>query len=128
MGTAHFYGHFTFCTSERERGKGRTPRFCEYATLVHEAPDLLWCVFACCLCVCSACLPRHVAIAIDLSDVAACAKECSSVGAQRQVTQKDRLVAGFIVEDMLPLSTIESPRFRKILDKIPMTRKSTSDR
>jgi hypothetical protein len=33
------------------------------------------------------------------------------------VTQKDRLVAGFIVEDMLPLSTIESPRIRKILDK-----------
>ena len=30
---------------------------------------------------CSACLPRHVAIAIDLSDVAACPKECSSVGA-----------------------------------------------
>ena len=54
---------------------------------------------ACCLCVYSACLPRHVAIAIDLSDVAACAKECSSVGAQKQVTQKDRLVAGFIVED-----------------------------
>ena len=64
-------------------------------------------------------MPRHVAIAIDLSDVAACAKECSSDGAQKQVTQKDRLVAGFIVEDMLPLSTIESPRFRKILDKIP---------
>ena len=40
MGTAHFYGHFTFCTSERERGKGRTPRFCAYATLVHEAPGL----------------------------------------------------------------------------------------
>ena len=57
-------------------------------------------------------------IAIDLSDVAACAKECSSVGAQKQVTRKDRLVAGFIVEDMLPLSTIESPRFRKILDKM----------
>ena len=31
-----------------------------------------------------------------------------------EVTQKDinRLVAGFIVEDMLPLSTIELPRFR----------------
>ena len=72
---------------------------------------------ACCLCVCSACLPRPVAIAIDLSDVAACAKECSSVGVRKQVTQNDRLVAGFIVEDMLPLSTIESPRFRKILDK-----------
>ena len=40
MGTAHFYGHFTFCTSERERGKGRTPRFCAYATLVHEAPGV----------------------------------------------------------------------------------------
>ena len=60
-------------------------------------------------CVCSGCLPRHVAIAIDLSDIAACAKGCSSVGAQKQVTQKDRLVAGFIVEDMLSLSTIESP-------------------
>ena len=42
------------------------------------------------------------------------AKLFSSVGAQ--VTQKDinRLVAGFIVEYMLPLSTIESHRFRKI--------------
>ena len=29
---------------------------------------------------------------------------------------------------MLPLSTTESPRFRKILDKIPATRKPTSDR
>ena len=83
---------------------------------------------ACCLCVCSAGLPRHVAIAIDLSYVAACAKECSCVGAQKQVTQKDRLVAGFIVEDMLPLATIESARFRKRLDKIPATRKPTSDR
>ena len=83
---------------------------------------------ACCPCVCSTCLPRHVAIAIDLSDVAACAKKCSSVGAQKQLTQKDRLVAGFIVEDMVPLSTIESPRFRKILDKLPATRKPTSDR
>ena len=26
---------------------------------------------------------------------------------------------GFIVEDMLSLLTIESPRFRKILDKVP---------
>ncbi len=53
----------------------------------------------------------------------------TSLGAQ-QVTQKDmnKLVAGFIVEDMLPLSTIESPRFRKILDKIPATCKPTSDR
>ena len=54
----------------------------------------------------------------------------SSVGAQKQVTQKDinRLVAGFIVEDMLPLSTIVSPRFKKILDKIPATHKPMSDR
>lgn len=29
---------------------------------------------------------------------------------------------------MLPLSTIELPRFKKILDKIPATRKPTSDR
>ena len=45
------------------------------------------------------------------------AKLFSSVGAQEQVTQKDinRLVAGFMVEDMLPLLTIESPRFQKIL-------------
>ena len=44
------------------------------------------------------------------------AKLFSSGGAQKQVTQKDinRLVAGFMVEDMLPLSTIESPRFQKI--------------
>uniref|UniRef100_A0A8C2Q316 HAT C-terminal dimerisation domain-containing protein n=1 Tax=Cyprinus carpio TaxID=7962 RepID=A0A8C2Q316_CYPCA len=57
------------------------------------------------------------------------AKLFSSLGVQ-QVTQNEmnRLVAGFIVEDMLPLSTIESPRFRKILDKIPATRKPTSDR
>lgn len=56
------------------------------------------------------------------------AKLFSSLGAQ-QVTQNEmnRLVAGFIVEDMLPLSTIESPRFRKILDKIPATRKPTSE-
>ena len=58
------------------------------------------------------------------------AKLFSSVGAQ--VTQKDinRLVAGFIVEYMLPLSTIESHRFRKIpvLDKMPATRKPKSDR
>ena len=40
MGTAHFYGHFTFCTSERERGNRRTLRFCAYATLVHEAPGV----------------------------------------------------------------------------------------
>lgn len=51
------------------------------------------------------------------------------LGAQK-VTQKEinKLVAGYIVEDMLPLSTIESPRFRKILDKIPSTRTPTSDR
>ncbi|XDV25909.1 hypothetical protein PO909_029735 [Leuciscus waleckii] len=57
------------------------------------------------------------------------AKLFSSLGEQ-QVTQNEmnRLVAGFIVEYMLPLSTIESPRFRKILDKIPATRKPTSDR
>ncbi len=57
------------------------------------------------------------------------AKLFSSLGVQ-QVTQNEmnRLVAGFIVEDMLPLSTIESPRFKKILDKIPATRKPTSDR
>ena len=57
------------------------------------------------------------------------AKLSSSLGA-RQVTQNEmnRLVAGFIVEDMLPLSTIESARFRKIIDKIPATRKPTSDR
>ena len=36
--------------------------------------------------------------------------------------------AGFIVEDMLPVSTLESPRFRKILDKVPGIRKPTSDR
>uniref|UniRef100_A0A8C1TVX2 HAT C-terminal dimerisation domain-containing protein n=1 Tax=Cyprinus carpio TaxID=7962 RepID=A0A8C1TVX2_CYPCA len=56
------------------------------------------------------------------------AKLFSSLGAQ-QVTQNEmnRLVAGFIVEDMLPLSTIESSRFRKILDKIPATRKPTSE-
>ena len=52
-----------------------------------------------------------------------------ALGAQK-VTQKEinKLVAGYIVEDMLPLPTIESPRFRKILDKIPSTRMPTSDR
>lgn len=35
-------------------------------------------------------------------------------------TQLNKLVAGYIVEDMLPLSTIESSRFRKILSKIPV--------
>uniref|UniRef100_A0A672Y9X4 Protein CASC3 n=1 Tax=Sphaeramia orbicularis TaxID=375764 RepID=A0A672Y9X4_9TELE len=29
----------SLCTSERECGKGRTPRFCGYTTFVHEAPD-----------------------------------------------------------------------------------------
>ena len=33
-GTARFHGHLTFHTSERERGKGRTPRFCAYATFL----------------------------------------------------------------------------------------------
>ena len=58
------------------------------------------------------------------------AKLFSSVGAQEQVTQKDInwLVAGFIVEDIFPLSTIESPRFQKIPDKIHATRKPMSDR
>ena len=61
------------------------------------------------------------------------AKLFSSVGAQEQVTQKDinRLVAGFMVEDMLPLSTTELQRFKKkkkIQDKIPTTYKPMSDR
>lgn len=53
----------------------------------------------------------------------------TSLGAQ-QLTQKDmnKLVAGFIVEDMLPLLTIELPSFRKVLDKMPTTHKPTSDR
>ena len=50
-------------------------------------------------CVLPVCLQRL--LAVEFSDVAACSKECSCVGAQKQVTQKDRLVAGFIVEDML---------------------------
>lgn len=53
----------------------------------------------------------------------------TSLGAQR-LTQKDmnKLVAGFIVEDKLPLLSIELPSFRKVLDKIPTTHKPTSDR
>uniref|UniRef100_A0A672FLL1 BED-type domain-containing protein n=1 Tax=Salarias fasciatus TaxID=181472 RepID=A0A672FLL1_SALFA len=41
---------------------------------------------------------------------------------QPQVTTKaelNRLVASFIVEDMLPISTVESPSFRNILRRIP---------
>ncbi len=40
-----------------------------------------------------------------------------------QVSKKelDKLVASFIVEEMLPINTVESPTFRKILNKIPVT-------
>lgn len=31
-----------------------------------------------------------------------------------------RLVAEYVVEDMLPLSTVESPAFRKLVSKIPV--------
>jgi len=42
------------------------------------------------------------------------AKLCSSLGAQQVIqNEMNRLVAGFIVENMLPLSTIESPSFKK---------------
>lgn len=34
----------------------------------------------------------------------------------------NELVAGNVVEEMLPLSTVESPSFCKIINKIPMTR------
>ena len=30
------------------------------------------------------------------------------------------LVAEYVVEDMLPLSTVESPAFRKLVSKIPV--------
>ncbi|KAI4806259.1 hypothetical protein KUCAC02_017092 [Chaenocephalus aceratus] len=42
----------------------------------------------------------------------------------------DKLVASFIVEEMLPINTVESPTFRKILSKIPITgdRRPWSDR
>uniref|UniRef100_A0A8C6UZ75 Transposase n=1 Tax=Neogobius melanostomus TaxID=47308 RepID=A0A8C6UZ75_9GOBI len=33
----------------------------------------------------------------------------------------DKLVASFVVEEMLPINTVESPTFRKILSKIPIT-------
>lgn len=31
-----------------------------------------------------------------------------------------KLVAGYIVEEMLPMSTLDSPLFRSIIEKIPM--------
>lgn len=31
----------------------------------------------------------------------------------------NKLVAGYIVEDMLPISTVDSPSFRRIIEKIP---------
>lgn len=30
-----------------------------------------------------------------------------------------RLVAGYIIEEMLPISTVDSPSFRRIIEKIP---------
>ncbi|KAK0144052.1 putative AC9 transposase [Merluccius polli] len=49
-----------------------------------------------------------------------------------QVSKKelDKHVASFIVEEMLPINTVESPTFRKILSKIPLTgdRRPCSDR
>ena len=50
-----------------------------------------------------------------------------------QVTSKteiNRLVAAYVVEDMLPISTVESPAFRNILRKIQTAdgQESTSDR
>ena len=38
-----------------------------------------------------------------------------------------RLVAEYVVEDMLPLSTVESPAFRKLVSKIPAAT-STNDK
>lgn len=32
-----------------------------------------------------------------------------------------RLVTEYVVEDMLPLSTVESPAFKKLVSKIPVT-------
>lgn len=39
-----------------------------------------------------------------------------------QVTKQevDKLIASFIVEEMLPINTVDSPTFRKILSKIPI--------
>lgn len=49
-----------------------------------------------------------------------------------QVTKQevDKLVASFIVEEMLPINTVESPTFRMILSKIPIAgdRQPWSDR
>ncbi|XDV33562.1 hypothetical protein PO909_003940 [Leuciscus waleckii] len=41
----------------------------------------------------------------------------------QEVTKQelDKLVASFIVDEMLPINTVESPTFRKILSKIPIT-------
>lgn len=39
-----------------------------------------------------------------------------------------RLVAEYVVEDMLPLSTVESPAFRKIVSKIPVATSSNDEK
>lgn len=39
-----------------------------------------------------------------------------------------RLVAEYVVEDMLPLSTVESPAFRKIVSKIPVATSSKDEK
>ena len=43
----------------------------------------------------------------------------TSLVTQREIND---LVAGYVVERMLPLSTVEAPSFRKIISKIPMAR------
>uniref|UniRef100_A0A8C6U382 HAT C-terminal dimerisation domain-containing protein n=1 Tax=Neogobius melanostomus TaxID=47308 RepID=A0A8C6U382_9GOBI len=40
----------------------------------------------------------------------------------------NRLVASFVVEDMLPISTVESPSFRNVLARIPVSGRPPSDR
>ena len=48
----------------------------------------------------------------------------SSLSSSKVVNKRklNKLVAGYVVEEMLPISTVESPTFRKIINKIPMAR------
>ncbi|XP_060759975.1 uncharacterized protein LOC132870355 [Neoarius graeffei] len=46
----------------------------------------------------------------------------------RQPQEVRRLVAEYVVEDMLPLSTVESPAFQKLVSKIPVATSSNDNK
>uniref|UniRef100_A0A8C5BHX1 BED-type domain-containing protein n=1 Tax=Gadus morhua TaxID=8049 RepID=A0A8C5BHX1_GADMO len=48
----------------------------------------------------------------------------SAVAKTVSASEIHKLVAGYVVEEMLPISTVESPSFRRIINKIPTTSKT----